>query len=228
MDSVLFVELPLQHPHHSALLSPLRLSSSSLWSFVFTHFHLLSPCVRYRRLWAPLSLGKLLCFHVLPPSPHFLSSWQAVCMPECCSINIHCPAPKYMQLSIGHKYKGWQSVVGTLTYRFTRTHTHIHTHNRIPGEHCNGFRLGSILLLSLAESSVITEESLKFYWLSYYYSVFSYIGLDWTRLLLWEMLMRRVSNELHFVFIFTPLSTDISVISGIGHTVLMSNVFWLH
>ena len=67
--------------------SPLDLSSLSLWSFVFIHVHLLSPCFSYSLLWAllllcystrfPLSLSSVPLF-CIPPT-HFLSSWQAVC-----------------------------------------------------------------------------------------------------------------------------------------------------
>lgn len=70
-----YPDLPVLFSSHP---SPLNPSSLSLWSFVFIHLHLLSPCISYRLLWAPLSLGKLFCLFYLPPS---LSSIPLFCLP---------------------------------------------------------------------------------------------------------------------------------------------------
>lgn len=57
-------ELFLEPPWSVCLFShPLFPLPSSPWSFVFIHFHLLSPCVSYSLLWVP---------------PHPCLTWQAV------------------------------------------------------------------------------------------------------------------------------------------------------
>lgn len=105
-------------------LSPLDLSSLSLWSFVFIHVHLLSPCFSYSLLWAllslcystrfPLSLSAVPLFCISPT--HFLSSWQAVCSSvnnnygQCCKISATESLDRYTKTTI---------------QQHTRSHAHI-------------------------------------------------------------------------------------------------------